>query len=179
VLPDFTRTKSSGRLAFSPDGSKLALTDGKNVLLADPTGRMPVEALPKLHNSNVVSLAFSPDGGTLASGSGSLMEGIPGEIFLWDVATRSPREEPLREGFAEIVTIAFDPRGKFIITGSRGGPPVAWDMSIDSWIHKACKAVGRSMTMEERATIMGQGIKQDSACEPSSTPQESLPVGPR
>ncbi len=88
-------------LAFSPDGQVLAVGlrpswDGirpDDILLYDVrdwkrigTGRLTG------HRHGVLSLAFSPDGKTLASGGGTFDEpGNNGEVFLWDVTTHTRR----------------------------------------------------------------------------------------
>ena len=71
-------TFEGGRsVAFSPNGRILA-TGGGNVNLWDVTTQRNIATLK--HTSNVWSLAFSPDGTILASGT------VNGMIKLWDVA---------------------------------------------------------------------------------------------
>src|SRR5205823_4681617 len=69
--------------------------------------------VPAAHLSIVESLAYSPDGKYLASGSYQ-------EVTVWDVGTGTVRHK--LTGFADrVVALAFAPNGKLLATG--GGAP--------------------------------------------------------
>jgi WD40 repeat protein/serine/threonine protein kinase len=72
------------------------------------------------HTAPVHSLAFSPDGKRVASGSApGVVWGPPGELKLWDVA--SGRELLTFQGDPEpILCVAFSPDGRFLASASRG-----------------------------------------------------------
>src|SRR6266498_1842040 len=71
------------------------------------------------HSNNVSSVAFSPDGKTLASGSWD------NTIKLWEVATG--HELRALTGHSSYVTsVAFSPNGKILASGS-------WDKTIRFW----------------------------------------------
>lgn len=82
--------------------------------LTDPNLKTPDgKAAKAAHISLVESIAFSPDGKTLATGSFQ-------ELTLWDVETGEPKDRIT--GFADrVCAIAFSPDGKFLATG--GGAP--------------------------------------------------------
>jgi WD40 repeat protein len=113
-------------VAISPDksvvaagrGNQIHLFDGKTgefkSTLTDPDLKTadgkPATAA---HISLVESMAYSPDGKTLATGSFR-------EMTLWDTATGKPKARV--SGFADrVVAIAFAPDGNTIATG--GGAP--------------------------------------------------------
>ena len=74
-------------VVFAPDGSALALANNDSGARAWnlKTGKM----LPLLkgNTSPVTSLAFSPDGKKLATGSNRSSKEAPSDVFVWDVAT--------------------------------------------------------------------------------------------
>jgi WD40 repeat protein len=73
----------------------------------------------KGHSEQVNSVAFSPDGKYLASGSRDKT------IKLWDVETQ--REVKTLQGHSWSVTsVAFSPDGKHIASGS-------WDSTVKVW----------------------------------------------
>ena len=74
------------------------------------------------HSDAVESLAFSPDGKTLASGS------LDNSIILWDMATRQPLGAPLMGHISGVWSVAFSPDGKTLASGSRDRNIILWDV---------------------------------------------------
>jgi WD40 repeat protein len=75
------------------------------------------------HTSDVESVAFSPNGKTLASGS------LDGSVRLWDVATRRPIGAPLAAHGGPVRSVAFGPGGKMLASGSFDGSVRLWDVA--------------------------------------------------
>jgi WD40 repeat protein len=72
------------------------------------------------HKNRVLSVAFSPGGGILASGSDDKT------IRLWDLKTYKPLDSPLtHEGY--VGSVAFSPDGAILASGSNGGTIRLWD----------------------------------------------------
>jgi hypothetical protein len=98
-----------GALAVTADGKALAAAVGQTVRVFDPARSKEIATL-KGHRRTVVSLAFSPDGKTLASGDRG------GALKLWDMA--SGKETALGEHRWWVLCVAFSPDGKILASGS-------------------------------------------------------------
>jgi len=127
-------------VAFSPDRNTLASggVDSSVRLRSFSKSRPQEIVLPQVHPAGVHSLAFSPDGKFLATGSGSL----DGLIFLWYVKGDDP--EPvaaLRGHTAPVEALAFSPDGRLLASAGTDRLVRLWDIT--------------SKGAEERATMKG------------------------
>ncbi len=103
-------------LALTADGRALACgREGGIVTLWDvPAGRE--RHTWKAHDVSVVTLAFSPDGKTLATGSAWK----DFRTRLWDLTTDPPRARPAGEKWVGGLSGAFSPDGKTLALASHG-----------------------------------------------------------
>jgi WD40 repeat protein len=120
---------SLGNVAFSPDNRLLAVANGSTRGLpprirlwdvASSRALRPIEPAPDVHPASF-SLAFSPDGKTLASSGG-------GPIQLWEVATRRgvccfPTHD------AGPAHLAFSPASRLLASGSTDITVLLWDVT--------------------------------------------------
>jgi WD40 repeat protein len=119
-------------VAFSPDGKTLAASSGKwdekkdrydssEVQLWDPVTAKLCRTL-KGHRDTISSLAFSPDGKTLATGSISWEKsdkiGAQGEVKLWDFQTAKVQVSATIHEGAEVARLIFSPDGKVLASAS-------------------------------------------------------------
>lgn len=119
-------------VAFSPDGKTVATTVGisssdsvnnqARVFLWDRDSLSQIAAIGKEHTGAVYSVAFSPDGKTLATGS------MDHTAMLWDAATHF--KLATLAGHTEPVTsVAFSPDSKILATASRDKFIKLWNVA--------------------------------------------------
>jgi hypothetical protein len=100
-----------------------------NAILVWDSNTVSQVAVLSGHTARVNTLAFSPDGALLASGSGAIDPNSPPDftIRLWDAATGEQRS--VLEGHtAPVRSVAFSPDGMLLASGSLDGTVRLWDV---------------------------------------------------
>ncbi|KFE68617.1 KGGVGR-motif variant AAA ATPase [Hyalangium minutum] len=122
LLKVVEKLEDVGRLALSPDGGRLARTDGRSVRIWDvraprPKARFELSGL----ESSIWGIAFSPDGQILATASADKL------VRLWDGHTGTAIRS--LEGHTEdVYALAFSPKASLL--ASVGGEKTVrvWDV---------------------------------------------------
>jgi WD40 repeat protein len=111
--PTYTRPPLITSLAYSPDGTTLAIAGFHEVLLWHADGSAMLGRLVGL-SERVQSVRFSPDGMLLAVAAGRPAQ--LGEIQIWDVAKRK-LQLSFAYGFDTLYGVSWNPAGTHVAFG--------------------------------------------------------------
>jgi WD40 repeat protein len=133
----FTLQKDMGvvdRLAFSPDGTALAVAcekDEYKIILWDVFRRRKIRILNGKMVS-VKSMAFSPSGKKLATGASQLYSGSKthGVGILWDVAN-GKQINSFNSDTGYVSAIGFSPKGNILATAGYDSTIKLWKIKGD------------------------------------------------
>ena len=113
-------------LAFSPDGTQLAIPFGYNNPGPDGVEIIDVrsgERITRLDaDAEVRSVAFSPDGRLLASGQ------VDGRTVLWTTDSWQHVGRPLTVDRGFVLGVEFSPDGRTLATSNHDGTVALWDV---------------------------------------------------
>jgi WD40 repeat protein len=111
-------------------GQKLFLAVDNTIRFWDVQSKSQLAVLQG-HESYVYSVAFSPDGSKIVSGS------YDKTIRLWDIQSGS--ELAVLKGHEDYVrSVAFSPDGSKIVSGSDDNTIRVWRGSWQSWLEGGC-----------------------------------------
>ena len=114
-------------VAFHPHQSWLAVTSWKNIILVNYETGTRI-GIFKGHMDRVTSVAFSPNGRLLASGSSDK------SCQLWSVESQSSVGEPMTGHRTIVWSVSFSPDGRLLASGSSDKSCRLWSVESQSSI---------------------------------------------
>lgn len=152
-------------VTFSPGGVLIALAGDHWVTIADSTtGKKLGEFRADGNPRGWRSLAFAPDGLTLAGAHGK-------NVRLWDVSGRRQLHE--FEGHAGLVTsVVFTPDGKALVSGSEDGTAIVWDLAQVRDKARILDVPGQFDVLNDRDFLIAYG----AFCRLRAAPKEAMPL---
>ncbi|KAG8776686.1 hypothetical protein FRC12_000784 [Ceratobasidium sp. 428] len=108
-------------VAYSPSGGYIAVGVGNMVQILDIWTQEFVGQAFEGHTDSVNSVAYSPDGAHVVSGSSD------NTIRIWDAHTGQPIGQPLQGHTHWVRSVAYSPDGAHIVSGSSDNTIRIWD----------------------------------------------------
>jgi WD40 repeat protein len=136
--------KGGGLMAINADGSRIVESgsgDGGVLRLWDANTGQPLGAPLDGHSQGLTSVAFSPDGSRIVSGSRD------GTMRVWDAETQSVIGVALEGHPTDITSIAFSTDGTQLVSCSTDGIRV-WP-APQRWADVLCSKMTRNMSRAE------------------------------
>ena len=116
-----------------------------------------------MHDDFVYSVAFSPDGNDVISGS-------------WDRTARVWEAESGKEVARMthddwVFSVAFSPDGNYVVSGSQDRTARVWMWQPNDLIENACKNLPRNLSRAEWTQFIGDALPYQAVCP-------NLPIEP-
>jgi WD40 repeat protein len=159
--PGLGRFDGAGAFAFSPDGKQVAVSGPERIALWNGDLTTMLAEFPHEPGGEVESLAWSPDGRTLATYERGM------RVRLWDV----PKRQPLGVVFdglgspktGEAGQLAFSPDGAKLYNASQDGTLRTHELGGERVAAAVCRRAGRTLTAAEWARHL-PGIEPFGLC---------------
>jgi hypothetical protein len=145
-------------VVYSPDGKVLATASLDHTVSVWVVATGEQKLCLSDHETQVIALAFSPDGPTLVSACNS--KDATGDIYLWDVAT-GKRTGVLHGHDQGVMEVAFAPDGRTLVSAAEGDMIIVWDVAARKQRLKIADASGSGLVRRVRLLPDGKTMIHD------------------
>lgn len=128
-------------VAFSSDSRRIAISEDIRVWVWDVELEEHITEPLQGHQDSVLSVAFSPDGQQIVTGSRD------DTVRLWDVEEGQPIGQPFLGHEADVNSVAFSLNGQRIVSGSDDWTIRLWDAKYGQPIGKLLQDHGNSISL--------------------------------
>ncbi|MEU7747773.1 WD40 repeat domain-containing protein [Nonomuraea sp. NPDC049158] len=144
-------------VALSPSGDWVAGSSLGRVWLWDTSTGRETGRLLAGRTSWVYSVAFSPDGSTLAAGTQD------DYVRLWDVRTGREIGRPLTGHRSAVYSVAFSPDGRTLASGGADDSVLLWDLRRGTSVRRLMGDGGavRSVAFSPDGSTLAAGTQDD------------------
>lgn len=158
----------SMEIAFSSVEDVLAQATGNTVRVWDVKDGHPTNERVLSHPSDVNTVAFSPDGRMIVTGTSGTEVG-DAELRLWDAGSGRALGEPLTSSSGPFEALAFDRSGTELVTAASGFPADPGIGGVRLWrpvwdADDACRVGARYVTRAQVERLAPPGRKLE-ACD--------------
>jgi WD40 repeat protein len=131
---------SAQRIAYSPDGQRLAACDNHQVKIYDAATYELLHTLNG-HEADMTAVAFSRDGARIAAG------GLDGTVYVWDTLTGDSVLE-LAGHTDAVEDLTFSHDGKWLVTASDDATMKFWDAATGNLLRDYSDFTGEVTSAE-------------------------------
>ncbi|MEZ5219852.1 MAG: WD40 repeat domain-containing protein [Ilumatobacteraceae bacterium] len=154
-------------LAFSPDGTRVAVGGNTGMLLELDANTGERRQQLDGHAGPVVTVAYAPDGALLASASSQ-----DHELRVWRLDLGLTVGRPIWLGFDGSATVAWTEGGRRVVAPHLLAGAMVFDLDADRSVEAACRLAGRNLTLDEWQQYFGADPYR-STCSAYPTPDAS------
>lgn len=164
----------SQAIAFAPQGQTVAIAAENNTILRWDLKADKISTSGKTDQTTISTLAYSPDGSKLVSGSAE------GTVQLL-TAEGQPIGLPFVGHWGRVQAVGFEPGGKTIISLSQTGEIRLWQGSWQGWLQVACERLRDHPALQQAVTATARSAR--SVCQrevwSAKNPANLIPSSPQ